>query len=76
MNCAKCNNPLDTYFKVERVGRDGKPTTTVNVCSLACLVQWAYDYATTAGVKLVMAAHGAVQTTKSVVGGLLKAIKG
>lgn len=53
LTCAHCTRYLDNgYFTVTRVprpgiapvGTEGRPvgTAVVNVCSLLCLIQWAY----------------------------------
>lgn len=76
MTCAKCQKPLDTYFRIERVGKSGDNTVDVNVCSLVCLIGWAHDYAVTSGMKLAIAAQGAVRNAKDAARSLLKAIKG
>jgi len=46
MTCAHCQSYLDRgYFQITRVSRPGAVsagTAVVNVCSLLCLIQWAY----------------------------------
>ena len=48
--CHHCRKPMRGYFRVERFNDRGQSTVAASVCSVACLLQWTYGYATTAGL--------------------------
>lgn len=64
MNCAKCNAPLTSYFKVEHVGRTGAVTTSATVCSLPCLFGWGQEFAVLAGMKIAAGARQKIDDVK------------
>lgn len=51
--CHHCRKPMRGYFRVERFNDRGQSTVAASVCSVACLLQWTYGYATTAGTIVV-----------------------
>jgi len=61
MNCAKCQKPLVARFEVKRFDAKGQKTVDVTLCSVSCLVQWAYQYATFAGTMAVGQVRNKVQ---------------
>ena len=68
--CANCKDALTSYFAITYVGRDGKPRPqSVRVCSIRCLIGWAYRYVAQQGVKGVMMA-------KSVIDRITQTMKG
>ena len=42
--CSTCKRILGDYFEVTRHTVDGTATGSVRVCSLLCLINWAYAY--------------------------------
>ncbi len=60
LRCSKCNGVVESYFRVERIGRDGQPTVTAVVCSIPCLLSWGASYAAMAGTVGVMKAKSMV----------------
>ena len=48
--CAKCQRPLSSYFKIERIDTVGNTTISAATCSIPCLIGWAYSYATMMGM--------------------------
>lgn len=48
--CAKCQRPLRSHFKIERIHENGSTTVSASLCSLPCVIQWSYSYATTIGM--------------------------
>lgn len=75
VTCAGCHRTTESYFEVVRMAR-GRETQRVVLCSIACVVKWAHDYAVSSGMKIAIAAQGAVRNAKDAARGLLKAIKG
>lgn len=67
--CAKCQKPLQARFEIKRFDAREQQTIAVAVCSVSCLVQWAYQYATFASTM-------AVGQVRHQVGRLLDALKG
>lgn len=68
LRCSYCNKPVQTYFQIARVV-GGTAKLQANVCSIACLAQWAYTYATFRGMQGVVA-------VKTAVTGLLDSLRG
>jgi hypothetical protein len=58
--CAKCQKPLRSYFKVERIAADGNTTISAALCSIPCVIGWAYGYATVVGMMGAAKAKGVV----------------
>jgi len=59
--CAHCKNDLTSYFEVSRVNANGKSAPkTVKACSVLCLIQWAYKFGVTHGIKGLMQAKNLV----------------
>lgn len=69
MNCAQCQKPLTSYFQLSRVDVHGKTSSTIQLCSIICVLQYAYTYGTLRGVQGALA-------VKNTVSGLLSAIRG
>ena len=67
--CLSCRQPLQSHFQIVHYDASKTPTMTVTVCSIKCLVTWAYEYATLTGVK-------AVYQTKSFITGIVDMLKG
>lgn len=67
--CAKCQRPLRSYFKVERVAEAGTTTVSAVTCSIPCLISWTYGYATLMGMM------GAAKA-KSLLDGVLGLLQG
>ncbi len=67
--CAKCQKPLTSRFEIKRFDADGRPVLAVALCSISCLIPWAYQYATFAGTM-------AVGQVRHQVSRLLGALKG
>ena len=69
MNCETCKARLVAYYQLNRIEASGATQGTVDVCSIICLVKWAYTYGaqrTTMGV--MMAKH--------VIGSALSSLRG
>lgn len=60
INCVRCRKQLGPYFELARKNSDGSTISSVSICSLICLTQYAYEQATLAGFKLVVGAQGLV----------------
>ena len=71
ITCAYCKKPppSEGYFDVVRRNSQGAPAGTVSVCSLLCLVQWAYAFSVQRGVQMVASA-------KDVIDRVIGALKG
>ena len=48
--CAKCQQPLRSHFKIERIHENGSTTVSASLCSIPCVISWAYGYATLMGM--------------------------
>lgn len=59
--CAKCGRHLGHRFEVTRYDARGVNRGVVNVCSIVCLIRWAYDYGVNRGVAGVVSIHTAFQ---------------
>jgi len=61
MRCVFCERASSSYFKVcktDAAGVErGKP---IYVCSILCLIRWAYGYTTKRGIESVQAVRDAV----------------
>ncbi len=60
LRCSKCAGVVQSYFRIERIGRDGQPTVTAVVCSVPCLLQWGASYAAMVGTMGAMKAKSAI----------------
>lgn len=69
MNCAKCQKPLTSHFQLSRVDVHGKASSTIQLCSIVCVLQYAYAYGTLRSVQGALA-------VKNTVTGLIAAIRG
>ena len=49
--CAKEGAP--SYFRITRVTFEGSEAPLTTVCSVRCMVQWCYSFASLQGLKLV-----------------------
>lgn len=60
--CANCRDRLDRgYFEITQYDRSGTAKGSVRVCSLKCIIQWAYTYAVNRGVQGIAMARNAIQ---------------
>jgi hypothetical protein len=57
--CAHCQRPLTSRFEITQYNSTGAQTIHVNVCSLICLIQWAYRYASYQGQRGIAAIKNA-----------------
>ena len=73
-NCAKCKKPLDSYFRVERLVHDNV-TLSANLCSVVCLLQWTYDYATLQGAQVAFGVKQKFDAAKGAISSLIDAVK-
>jgi hypothetical protein len=69
VNCVTCHKPYSGFFEIRRVDRHGKDHGSVRVCSLPCVVRWAYDHGVARGVALSV-------KVKSVLDEVMAALKG
>lgn len=69
MTCAHCGKPVTGRFQIDRYDASGALKMSVTVCSLLCLVQWAYTHGVMKGFQGAFAAKNAFQQ-------LLDSIKG
>lgn len=76
MICAHCKKPVVAHFKIEKVNGDGKSGSAVIVCSLVCLVQWAYEYGAQRGTQGVFLAKHALTQVQHVLTQLGEAVRG
>lgn len=60
LQCAHCKRPLTSRFEITQYNAQGSETIHVNVCSLICLVQWAYRYAAYQGQRGINAVKNAL----------------
>jgi hypothetical protein len=52
--CINCRKPFSAgHYRVVKVNQAGADTGTVRVCSVVCLIQWAYAYGTQMGARIV-----------------------
>ncbi len=58
--CAKCQRPLRSYFNVARIDGNGNTTISAALCSIPCVISWAYGYATMVGMMGAAKAKGVV----------------
>lgn len=65
--CSACSKTGGSYFRVLRGDANGVEAPLVVVCSLTCLLKWAYTYAAMQGMRL---AYGAKSTWQKLVEGL------
>lgn len=49
-NCSKVGAP--SYFRITRVTFEGSESPLTVVCSVRCLAQWAYTFATLQGARI------------------------
>lgn len=63
--CAKRDAP--TYFRVVRVSPGGAESPLTTVCSIKCLLSWAYTFATLQGTRM---AYGVREAIKQFFGAL------
>ena len=75
MTCAKCRREATAYFKVERIVH-GNAILSAETCSVVCLLQWTYDFATLQGMQAAVGVKQKVDAAKSAVAALLDAFKG
>ena len=59
LECAHCKRALTSRFEITQYNTAGSPKLNVNVCSLICLVQWAYRYAAYQGQRGIDAVKNA-----------------
>jgi hypothetical protein len=69
LTCAKCRKHVRAHFAVQRVNAQGVQTVAIVVCSVSCLIGWAYTYAT-------MASTMAMGQVRNTLAGLIDAVKG
>jgi hypothetical protein len=62
--CANCQREPKTYFEIRHY-RDGTPSPkTVCVCSIVCLMRWAYSYGMQKGIAGVVNLQMLIETLK------------
>lgn len=59
MNCAACHSPVISYYTVTRVVQNAVPPGPVTLCSLVCLIKWAYNETAIQGIALAVGARNA-----------------
>jgi len=60
--CSACNERnAASYFRVQRVSPAGAETPLTTVCSVKCLLQWTYAFASMRGMQLAYNARTAVR---------------
>ena len=72
--CAKCDKLLDSYFRVERRVHDNV-TVGANLCSVVCLLQWTYDYATLQGAQVAFGVRKKFEDAQGAIASLIAAVK-
>jgi hypothetical protein len=60
--CAKCQRALRSHFKIERVHHSGSTTVSASLCSIPCVISWAYGYATMVGMMGAAKAKSLIDT--------------
>lgn len=60
MNCAQCSRPVVAHYRITRVDANADTKLDIVVCSVICLIQWAYAHAAEQSVKVATAAKGAL----------------
>lgn len=66
--CAKCGNPLTSYYKIERIV-NGAPVLSGSLCSIACALSWLSNVAVMVGTMGIM-------RVKSTVAGIAEVLSG
>jgi hypothetical protein len=69
MTCQQCSNAMSSHYQLNHINTTGAVDGTVSVCSLICVVRFAYSYGTQRGAMGAMA-------IKQTVTQLLAALKG
>ena len=63
LSCASCSKAdAPSYFRITRVAFDGTEAPLTVVCSVKCLAQWAYTFATLQGARIVFGVREALKT--------------
>jgi len=57
--CVTCKKPLAGHYLVSAVDPQGTTKGTIQVCSIFCLVQWAYGFAARQGARGAMMVQAA-----------------
>jgi hypothetical protein len=61
VTCLFCDKPSKTYFRVSRTNSTGAENgKAVFLCSILCLIRWAYAYGVKRGVEGVATIQGAI----------------
>lgn len=74
MTCAKCKRDVTAYFKVERITH-GNVIISAEVCSVPCLLQWTYDFATLQGVHVAASVKQKFDQAKGAVAALIDSFR-
>lgn len=69
MKCQQCNNPMGTHYQLNHIDATGTTKSTVSVCSLICVVRFAYAYgAQRSAVGAMMLKHTVTQALSALRG--------
>ncbi len=74
--CSTCRSTLADHFRLSRVARDGTVGGNITVCSLLCLVKWAYAAGAQRATMGVMLARHTIGQVSNVVGQLVSSLRG
>lgn len=70
LRCVSCRNPLRAYFAITYTNRAGDThPDTVRVCSVRCLLSWAYAHALQKGLQGFMQLRTVVDRAQELVKG-------
>ena len=70
--CVHCRKQCASRFEITRFDTSGANKGTVNACSIVCLCQWAYQYATLSGMRLAFGAKAAFENFVATMKGIGK----
>lgn len=66
MNCTICQRPLEDHFRIMHMDKNGTTGNIVLLCSVACIVRWAYDYSKQQGARAAFKVHNIWQQLRDV----------
>ena len=68
--CQQCRKNLRSYFQISKIDANGqRAPKNVRVCSLVCLVQWAYNYGVQQGLHGIGMARNLLESITNTVRG-------
>ena len=72
MVCSNCNNARQGGFTVVHYGTQNEEKLRVDLCSVPCLIQWAYKFAQLQGMRAAFGVQQKISSVKNAIADLLK----